>query len=75
MDRKDKIKDAIKREYKSCDHITTKQIIETVQRYYPEIPVQSILPGDFCDNYSNEDPFSGKYHIFHKVEYGLYEVI
>ncbi|QFU24467.1 hypothetical protein FM038_021515 [Shewanella eurypsychrophilus] len=75
MERKDKISDAIKRSFKSGERITTKTIITTVQGLYPEIPEGSILPSDFCDNHSNEDPFSGNYHIFNKVSRGIYIVL
>lgn len=75
MDRKDKISDAISRSFKTGTEVTTREIIDTVQHYYPEIPDGSILPSDFCDNHKNKDPFSGQYPIFHKIARGLYSVI
>lgn len=75
MDRKDKIRDAIKQAFPSGSMITTREIIDTVQRFYPEIPEGSILPSDFCDNHKNKDPFSGQYHIFSKHSRGVYCVL
>lgn len=74
MERKDKIRNAILSRHKSGDIVETKRIITIVQASYPEIPKGSILPSDFCDNHTNEDPFSGKYHIFEKVARGMYKV-
>ncbi|WP_444823073.1 DUF7669 domain-containing protein [Vibrio parahaemolyticus] len=75
MDRKDKIKNAVKVSFMQNQQVTTSEIIETVQSMYPEVPRGSILPSDFCVNHSNEDPFSGRYHIFHKVSQGCYKVL
>ncbi|WP_339377285.1 DUF7669 domain-containing protein [Vibrio sp. B4-6] len=75
MDRKDKIKNAVKVSFMQNQQITTSEIIEAVQSMYPEVPRGSILPSDFCSNHSNEDPFSGRYHIFHKVSRGCYKVL
>ena len=75
MDRKDKIRDAIKHAFPSGSMITTREIIDTVQRFYPEIPEGSILPSDFCDNHKNKDPFSGQHHIFSKHSRSVYCVL
>ncbi|WP_425358051.1 DUF7669 domain-containing protein [Tolumonas auensis] len=75
MDRKDKIRDAITRTFSKGSEVSTREIIDTVQRHYPEIPEGSILPSDFCDNHKNKDPFSGQHHIFNKVSRGLYQVL
>ena len=63
MDRKDKIKNAVKVSFMQNQQVTTSEIIEAVQSMYPEVPKGRILPSDFCVNHSNEDPFSGLYHI------------
>ena len=63
MDRKDKIKKAMYKNYKKGDSIKTSQIIQCVKKHYPEIPDNSILPSDFSSNHNNSDPFSGKYPI------------
>lgn len=68
MDRKDKIKDAIYKCYEPGVELTTKKIKKCVNKHYPEIPDGSIMPYDFCINHGNADPFSGKYHIFLKLE-------
>lgn len=75
MERKDKIKDALYREYRQGSQIKTSDIIQCVKSYYPEIPKSSILPSDFCCNHRNEDRFSGKYHILKKIDYALYELL
>lgn len=75
MDRKDKIKRALYSRYKKGSKLRTSDIIDCVTNYFPEIPVSSILPSDFCCNHKNKDPFSGKYHIFNKIGYGYYELL
>lgn len=75
LSRKDKIKKAIKKHFSQGQIIKTKEIIKIVQREYPNIPSSSILPADFCDNHKNKDPFSGKYHIFSKLDRGTYQVL
>jgi hypothetical protein len=75
MERKDKIKDALYRDYKRGAKLKTSEIIESVKKYYPEIPEDSILPSDFCSNHKNKDSFSGKHHIFKKLGYAYYELL
>lgn len=75
MERKYKIKHAIFMTFKSGDHITTKEIINTVSKKYPDMPVSSILPSDFCINHKNKDPFSGKNHLFERMERGKYKLL
>lgn len=75
MERKDKIKDALYKNYKKGTKLKTSDIIKCVKSHYPEIPENSILPSDFCSNNKNKDPFSGKYHIFKKIGHGLYELL
>jgi hypothetical protein len=75
MERKDKIKNALYRDYKRGAKLKTAEIIGCVTNYYPEIPEGSILPSDFCSNHKNKDSFSGKYHIFKKLGYSYYELL
>jgi hypothetical protein len=75
MQRKDKIKDALYRRYAKGSKLSTSDIIECVVKFYPEIPMSSILPADFCSNHKNKDIFSGKYHIFKKLGHAIYELL
>jgi hypothetical protein len=75
MDRKDKIKDAVYRLHTTGTRLSTAEIIECVANYYPEIPIDSILPSDFCSNHKNKDPFSGKYQIFRRIKRAYYELL
>ena len=75
MDRKGKIRDAINKSFNQGKTVSTRQIIDAVQKHYSEIPESSILPGDFCNNHANLDPFSGKYHIFSKSGHGKYTIL
>jgi hypothetical protein len=75
MERKDKIKDALYRDYKRGARLKTSEIIECVRKHCPDIPTCSILPSDFCCNYKNKDPFSGKYHIFKRLDFAQYELL
>jgi hypothetical protein len=75
MDRKDKIRDALYKDFKKGSKLKSAEIIECVRNHYPDIPVTSILPSDFCCNHNNKDPFSGKYHIFRKIGYAYYELL
>jgi len=75
MDRKDKIREAVYRRHSKGEILSTAEIIECVTDCFPEIPVSSILPSDFCCNHTNKDKFSGKYHIFKKIRYAYYEVL
>ena len=47
--------------------VRTQDILATMQERYPEVPIGSIRPADFCDNWVNKDPVSGKVHIFHRA--------
>jgi len=75
MERKDKIKDALYQDYQRGSKLKTAAIIKCVTNHFPEIPENSILPSDFCNNHKNKDPFSGKYHIFKKLGYAYYELL
>jgi hypothetical protein len=75
MDRKDKIKEALYENYQRGTKLKTAEIIECVTIHYPEIPISSILPSDFCSNHKNKDKFSGKYHIFKKINRAYYELL
>jgi hypothetical protein len=75
MDRKDKIKDALYKRYKAGKELSTSDLIACVKTDYPEIPLSSILPSDFCCNHTNKDPFSGKYHLFKKLGRGRYQLL
>lgn len=75
MERKNKIRTALYNEYKAGALISYSEIVKCVQKHYPEIPKDSILPSDFCCNHKNKDPFSGKYHIFEKVGRGSYKLL
>ena len=75
MERKDKILSSMKKDFKSGDIVKTNDIITTVRKYYPEIGKDCVCPSDFCKNHKNDDPFSGKYHVFVKVGYAKYRVI
>ena len=75
MDRKDKIKEALYRRFTKGSKLKTREVIDCVRHYYPEIPIGSILPSDFCCNYKNNDPFSGRYYIFNKLGRGYYELL
>ena len=55
--------------------VRTQDILATMQERYPEVPIGSIRPADFCDNWVNKDPVSGKVHIFHRVARGRFRVL
>jgi hypothetical protein len=75
MERKDKIKNALYKDYQKGSKLRTSEIINCVTNHYPDIPTGSILPSDFCCNHKNKDLFSGKYHIFKKLDYAYYELL
>jgi hypothetical protein len=75
MQNKDKIMDALCKEYRKGDILSNSQIIACVQKYFPEVPAGSINPFDYCCNHRNIDPISGKYHIYEKQGRGKYKLL
>ena len=75
MDRRDKFKVALYRDYEKGAVMRYSDIVKCVQKYFPEVEKDSILPSDFCCNHKNQDPFSGKHHLFERVGYGRYKLL
>ena len=72
-----KIALAILKNFKADELVRTRDIINVVQKEFPEVPRGSIIPYDYCINHENRDPSSGKYHIFKKnlAIKGIYKVL
>jgi len=46
--------------------LSTSKIVELVRKKFPEVKRSVILPGDYCNNHENKDPFSSRHYIFKK---------
>lgn len=67
---------AMIKNFKECDVINYREIIDVVQKEFPEVNKSSILPADYCDNNIGMDPHVGRYHIFHKLKIsGQYKIL
>lgn len=64
----EKFKDALQKSgYKTGDTLSAAEFIACVKKHYPDVPETSILPADYCNNHQNQDPHSGRYHLFRCV--------
>lgn len=72
---RDKIKSALLKEYAPGSILTNAQIRACVKKYFPDFEEGSLNPCDYCCNHQNEDPYSGKYHIYEKQGRGKYKLL